>query len=905
MRPSFPVLAGLDPRLLRIENRQRGYSGLLAGDLAGEGNTFALRTLSQAGFYLNGGDPAALPTVGYNAVLKRMLGTLAEALDREYGSNDGAPVNQGDGEALIDGRPPAGWKDFDEVRSTLDWSQAKLDVLRPYLTLQAWVDTRVVRPNASLAMGGYQPRTWAEIKGFGGRAAPDFEPRAPVNLAWARSRRPVLIALLSDLQGITLNENEAYQGELYNVVKDWVGRLDPVTLSNTWSSTDDCHRVADHIVTWPSALDTWERWDVFCDGIPGSILTGTSDQQQAKRDILKANFNPNSDLNKFNPNASRFKSVDKQDLLAYSTEFSLLDLHGHEITALGRVLDARGRLLATHQCRGRVSGPHALRLSTQREFVCGNLGDLGKAGDEMAPRLPGAYLSASSGLGRTWGAALSAVGGQGVGLQTYPEPYADPGPGLQINPADYDGGLQLATVETVPDDAYDAGKAPQDMKLLACFDDTLDLDYPGTDVPGPNLVDLQPQMVSTPELGLSLLDPSKPNSLYPDGAYSEKDRAPSYHGAGNAHGLRGLLSFWVKPNYDALKSIPDTGTRFRGRRFLARSNNYTMNDPISDQLFFLGEARYTSPPVGILCHFEIGHATSDTNQEHRFTALRRTLPHRWHLVTFYWDFLYPDTAGAPRTGEMVVDAGSGPQDVGSTSSEYRPFDTNSPTLATDITTPDAYGLHRVWLGQSQVLEGSSSQINQIGNGADATFDEFAMYDMGVLGLEDEVETKTFAQARYREGRYYKGARYAKHGAPAPVDAAGRYLSAPLRLPQDVRLLDVAWSFTRPAELPMDYAVVELVAEDLLAPAYLWGSVASSSSLKAQGAMETQRWKIGRLLPGSFRARVLFLRQAGPGTDLFGSMDPNTPLLDSPVFDDLTLVYEPALGPGLLAWGEGS
>ena len=77
--------------------------------------------------------------------------------------------------------------------------QAKLEALRPYLTLHAWVDRKVIAPNAVPAMVGRAYTSWGEIKlaypERAGSKAPDFERipvqggrivgRAPVALAWA------------------------------------------------------------------------------------------------------------------------------------------------------------------------------------------------------------------------------------------------------------------------------------------------------------------------------------------------------------------------------------------------------------------------------------------------------------------------------------------------------------------------------------------------------------------------------------------------------------------------------------------------------------------------------------------------------------------------------------------------
>ncbi len=958
LRPSFSVKdpTGL-PALVNVDGRVRGYSGRLSPDPASAGSTYALKVSSQEGLYVNGGDITPGDADGdgilnardvdaggvpnYNAVLKRMFGDLAKAMD-EVEQNyedpdtgdiitsstfDDLPVSQADGEKLILLRPAGGWTSWEQIRDlALGGSQAKLDALKPYLALHAWVDTRVIRPDASTFMVNVQPKSWAEIKNFGGRGVPALEARAPVSLAWARTRRPVLMALLSNLKGIHCEEGwvagdpsgmgarEMFMG----TAPDSVGRLKSASLTNAWDGTDICHAVVSRLLAWTGPLDTWEAWDAFCNAIPDSCL----DQNYATnnpplRDLLKANFNPNSDLNKFNPNRSSWKRLDKQDLVVYSTEFSLLPtLEARDLVGLGRVVDPRGRVMAVRELALSLAAPMAARLTTQREFVCADLGDLQKAGDEKSPRLPDAYLSPNAGMTRSWGGRVAPTSrGQGVSLQTYPEPYVNPGAGLQISPADYDGNLQLATLETKPDDFYHLDQmvpAPPtlDMKMLASFDDGFDLHNPGTDVPGPNLPDTK--QVTTAELGNSLLDPLKPNTLYPDGAYSERDRMPAYLDAGNAHGFHGLMSFWVKANYDFQGIKGNLDPDQRGHRWVSWTTylvNTTNTGYCINQFFTVGEVHKDT--YGIFGMFETGHSKDDVlpdmvhGQEHRYTGKRRSLCHRWDLVTFYWDFQDPDTAtmNSPDSGEMVLDDGAGATNVGH-DSDYLSYKSD-PTLASDLLQPDLYGAHRIELGSTRKPEyyivGS-----YMGNGADATLDEFAIYDLGALGSSNAVDTQTFAQTRFREGRYYKGACYHAftYGSPVPDDAAASYLSAPLKLPKGSLLRQVAWTFKRPAELPGDYAAVELVKDDLGSPEYLWSANQSSSYYGVPPG--SQRWDVRRLVPGAFRARVLFLRKPSPpATDAAGTMDPNTPLLDSPVFDDLTLVYDPPGGVRILSWGGGA
>ncbi len=929
LHPSFHVrtsAANLDPALVGVDGRQRGCSGTL------EGGPYVLKILPQAGFYLNGGDPASASTVGYNAVLKRMLGTLADALDREDGLSGDGPVAPLDGTDLIDLRPSSGWQSWEQVRDLgLGGSQAKLEVLKPFLALSAWVDRKVIAPHASTPPAqGTVYQSWAAIKlarplAASGRA-PDFERiggnivgRAPVGLAWARTRRPALVALFAGLKGVYLDEERA--SAMWTPPMDAIGRVKATALVNTWTSTDDCHLAVDRLLACTSELATWDQWNAFCDGI---AFTGSSDLILAKRDILKANFNPNSDLNKFNPNVSLWRSVDKSDLLVYSTEFSLLSgASALDVESAGRVTGPDGRLLALRVLRAAVAPASRLTLTAQGEFVCEDLGDPSLAGDERAFRLPGQagvpFLSSSQGTGKTWGHALGLVGlgSLGAALQSYPEPCTRPAGPLAVAPAAYDGNLQLASVET-PDDAwYEVPSPPavpvREMKLLARYTAGLDLDVadavqPPLSTPDADKNQPDVQQVTTAQLGFSVLDAARPNTLYPDGCYSEKDRAPSYFDKGNADGFHGVVSFWLKPNH-----------RISGRAhpFLKWTNFMSgLTDGESlDQFFFLGDCSSfdvdsldPGASDGIVSQFEIGHQTgtdADLNREHRF-AQGTGSPHVWGLITMYYDFRSPSQND---TGRLILDAHL---EAGMTDS-YPTAAGNDPVSASDITGDDLYGRHRISLGG-----GRPSQEYEVpahaGSGADATFDELAVYDFG--GAQVVTETPlvvkpadpetlaspaTLASARFKEGRYYKESDYLgpygdSAGAlltpPGPGRSAAEYFSPVLRLGGACRIRSLAWTQVVPQGLrapadpgPEGGILLELV--NVAGDGYLPDGIERPYADAAVSA-------VGRTVGVPFRLHAIFQPN-------LANKD-NTPILDPLALDDVTVVYEPVGGRRILAWG---
>lgn len=940
LRPSFHARAGGNPALAVVEGRPRGYSGRLGS------GAYALRVASGGGFYVNGGDPAAPPVAGYNAVLMRLLGTLAEAMDREDGLDDGLPVNGTDGAALVRARPAGGWRDWESVRDlALGGSQAKLDALKPSLALEAWVDLKVAAPNpVSLSLPAVV-HSWGEIRqarasGLGGSLAPDFERlngqvvgRAPVDLSWARRRRPALIALLADLEGIYLDIDAAtgtsYQQSSWSsgtystweTLSDVLGTMRSASLALDWAQpTDDCRATADRLLASGAPLDSWQGWNVFCDALP---MTGTTAEAQAKRDILKANFNPNTDLNKFNPDPTLWRSVDKQDLRVYSTEFILQPVRGIEVESEGRVLDAGGRVLAAARLKARFAPSGVIRLTTQREFHAEDLGDPGRAGDESDLRLPGyraagaaPFLSESRGTARTWGHRLGMGGvypgtwmdgdSGGLGLQTYPEACVDAGSGLSIGPADYDGRLQLATLETATDDRY--VPEPGQMMMLARFDTAWDLDvFRGVD--GACVPDVQ--QVTRSELDHGLMHPAKFGTLHPDGAYSEWERAPSFPDKGNASGFHGVISFWVKPNYADIVQQPGWVQKARGRCLVYAMNANAGSGTWYDHTHFfsIGDYRHwalggnmLAEARGYAAWIESGHWSSDTAKEFCPKSPPLAAGGRgWRLLTLGWDLKAPT---ANEIGEMVVNGG-GPGEVGSTV-WYMP--SSSPGSAQDLTQNDYWGAHRLWLGMRHFGIDPNFEGNQWlwynGRGADSTYDEFAIYDLGgsdfdpVSGtstacLPDTVPA-TLADNRHAEGRYYKGAVHQPvdlTSTPVPDEAAA-WFSAPIPLPPGSFIQRIGWAWYRPAALPDDYAEIELV--DLPGTGYLWLPIESRSTSAGGWSADRADWKVGRSAPAPFRIRAVF-RRVTP-------LDPDQPILDSPVLDDLTVVYRPATGPACSMWG---
>ncbi len=917
LRPSFPAKTGGNPTLLPVAGRERGYTGRLSGDQVPTGNSYALKVAS-GGIHVNGGNPAAAPTDGYNAVLKRILGTLAEALNRE----EGAPVSLADGENLVARRPGVGWRSFREIRDVaLGGDQAKLDALQPCLTLHAWVDRKVIRPNADgLEDKAFQ--CWADIKlgrwydggnyGASSREAPVLEPRAPVDLGWARSRRPVLIALLAGLKGLRLDETTAESATGGNLV----GTLRSAELVLDWGQpTDDCRLAADAIRQSTRALKTWQDWDAFCDAL---AFPGTPYQAQAKRDILKAHFNPNSDLNKFNPNRSLARLVDKSDLLAYSTEFSLVPTGGGRMTSVGRLTDRSGTLLAERELSAEIAPYQAVRLTTQGEFVAGDLGRLDEAGDESAFRAYGTspFISPSQGTGKTFAHKLLPSCPQGISLQTAPEPptvWTLPGTG---KPAAYDGQVHLATVETGDTEYF---TSPSLLTFLARWNINANADVGG------NKANVGDAAQPTPRA--SLWDAIYPGTLYPDGLYVEKDRTPGYNASNNMAPSRGTISFWLKPNYDLAQINAYPGNDKRKHLFF----NNTLKGPPPEggppnsgsTACFIILDQYedgSNAPRAFSFHWESVIGWENKREQVRKTPERLILPHRWYQATFFWDMLPPvQPAGDGQlSSHILVDAG----DPGSV--DY-PEDRNTSDLYYFGSTiesdppPDNFTIQHDGTGNPQVFYlGRRGRSPDIIKGShlptygepDVTFDEFAIYYFGANNGDNAPITSAedMALNRFNAGRYYKESAYVGLFASPGMNKAGRWYSAPIAL-GDARIRGLSWTQVVPPALratppvpddgkpenwdpgPEGRIVLDLVdGRDPEGDAW----VLDASGRAVDTLFTDPAWsRVARRLDAPFRLHAVFQPNlADPG---------NTAILDPLALDDVTVVYEPMAGRRILSW----
>jgi len=135
---------------------------------------------------------------------------------------------------------------------------------------------------------------------------------------------------------------------------------------------------------WQRGHDSNERGARRAAGLPASGANAW--YYDTARDMLKANFNPNARLNKFNPNGPAFVAVDKSNLLklgnegldtndvhvAHTTEFCFDSMGLYEVSTLAEILvgDSPEQLqvFAESQRRSVVKVFEVLHHTTQRQF---------------------------------------------------------------------------------------------------------------------------------------------------------------------------------------------------------------------------------------------------------------------------------------------------------------------------------------------------------------------------------------------------------------------------------------------------------------------------------------------------------------------------------------------------------
>ncbi len=868
LRPSFPVTSSTVPRLLDVDGRRRGFSGLLSGDATAWGNTYALKVEDESGKininggFLDGGNRDAAfgdlipdfrdPDVrdplnpkdmgrGWNAQLVRILDIL--------GSQPEVGITAL-GTSVLANRPMGGYPSLEALQKAIS---ATTD-LSPYLTVRSWVDVKVIHPNGYPTQVTSFPDSMNAIKKNRLPLAMEENGRPPVNLN--TTAKPVLCSLLQGLRGTTWQVVKA--GRSYQISP---------TMANA---------IAGRILTRraTSPFESWSDFSAFCDTlvVPG-VIAGMNPPNSAYgggnlcgADLLKANFDPNSCLNKNLPDQLLWRWIDKSDLSIWSTEGSLGPTGSFRVSALGRVMDSKGNHLASCSLSVMLEGFRILRQTTQQDFVAGRSLDSHlslSSGEAFGHRTTG---STSTWRSPAWGAD------KGLAATTYPcAPMALPSP--------LDGCIGLATVEEPKTDPTMGS-----LLFLHHLDDGLEADVgtPKTRLGG--VWDAALQTTSTIDLWPA--PPVEPSVFLPDGLHSQRGRSPGFQAQGNfpvSYALgdtpsnHGVISYWVKQTSGQDPNSPTIGgsAQFNCVRNVAFGRTHTLQ---------IGAGEWAVGAWGL--HLESWEGTElnhelvcTTSYAASMQALKPDL--RWRLVTAWFD-----------TDETDVF-----HEMGLDTRGVLPF---GPLIKKFYGSAFAVTDNQDLLASGVAFVLGADPNSSFPGEANQVIDEVAIYDFGDDGSAMDVKIETFNDNRYADGRYYKG------------DDA-RFLSGVLEPDPrcSARLLSARWTEYLPREnrqeiLAQFGTTLSAQGTPRLIDTRLTKSAMELELLDRNGTLAGLA--LQKLSPGesidrtldAFRYRITF--KPNPLHPVTGLPDPNQPVLETPFLDDITFTWQAMTGPRILGWG---
>ncbi len=903
MRPSFfrKDTFGTLPDLVRVEGRLRGYTGQLKGDLVSGGNLYALKVEDESGkINVNGGfldaqdrdDGGAVPDhrdtdvrqnpadpkdtgLGWNAQLVRILDVLGSQPEI------GVP---GLGTLALQNRPVGGYRSV----KVLEQAVGTTKDLSPYLTVSSWSDTKVVHPNGYASQASVTNTTLSDVKKARVPLRPEEGGRPPVNLNAAH--RAVLVALIQGLEGHTWHEPRFGSANAHLIPGVMAaGIADALLVFRDGQTPPQLTAVPE---LQPGPFRTWRQFSSFCDALAPTLISGMTvtlvSGMNVSRggnlcgsDLLKANFDPNTMLNKELPDQLHWRWIDKSDLVVWSTEGSLGPTGTFKISSVGRVLDGRGTMLAEREASAMVEAFSLLRQTTQQDFIAGRSPPTTYL-SLANPSSPGGNIP-TTGASASWNPA---GGGQGLAVVTYP---CAPLAVAAGKAADFDGFIGLATVELGPSNP-DNGQ----LLFLQHFDDGWDAEpVPGNPFnaparlqPGPGTTPCDTCLAAAPESTwpASL---AEPGTFYPDGAHAQDLRAPAYLAAGNfpvswtsadpAPSNHGVVGFWVKP-------VTTYGPGF------SISMSCVRGSAPATQAMAIGRALDC---WGIMVENLLLTGREDTALE-RQCQVDFSMPNQAVLPGLRWQFAM---------GRFDTDMMQYGWDA------YAAFRNVRGNGRTAI---NGYYPTHYNTGSGQDLLADSTMFalgGQCGDGdaqsdlqhASQVIDEFAICNFTDEANRAELASDAWVGDRYGDGRYYKG-------------GDGRFLSAPLqpRPGASVRLLRAQWTEYLPRESRMQilhaYGVdpppagTSRLVDPILADDPVTGAPRAWLELELLDAGGTLTGPALRLLGQGVPIRLELPSFCYRVTFKTAIEQPESdPLLETPFLDDVTFFWQPMTGPRVLSW----
>ncbi|MEK7467756.1 MAG: hypothetical protein AAB074_10120 [Planctomycetota bacterium] len=678
LRPSYAERNGSSPQVVMVDGRPRGVSGFLRGTIQSQGDHYVLRITDAASrIWLNGPPERTRPMlarlarrVGYpEGVASQLAGQITAHVGAVQKTREVAAGRELTPEEMIVLRSE---EDLIPIVGVEAWKR-----LEPYVTAHAWVDVNTLdicpaKRRVREIHPGEPVFAFGDLRPFALRVLP----RAPVNLNTAPAF--VLAAIFEGVQGVWVEETARPMGPSgWGTGYAWMDQ--PLSSSDSSGAlgilrstspvtANQADRLAAEVVK-ARARTPFRTWDGFRRFLNLQVHAGTIDAMQAE--ALRANADPNSLLNDFNPDRNAWVPIDKTDLLASgaTTEFCFSSMGVFVVESLGRVLDASGRVLAKRLVKSHVKAYEVWRETTENEFLAAL-----RAGAE-----PEAQVALYEGDGVTR---------RGLSLEVLPDAAPDaPADRDAVKWLWFDGRIGLSTLispggpgtwllatltppmrEALDADYFRVRLPPPGTEERRKFDtdpeerrkrerDARRPRLEGEPSPGPLIQNSGPK-AGRGEAGGSDASVASPGRLFPDGAYLERDACLRYRALDNlpwksGETRSGCVSFWMKPAFDPGRSSRPRTLWSIDRRAIAVAPGLVEAPVFGAYLFPTGTDgigsegpyRYGFPLRG-LAGFGMGQREGSggwtvagvATGRAEFNAIR---PHEWVHLAFAWDLDQP------------------------------------------------------------------------------------------------------------------------------------------------------------------------------------------------------------------------------------------------------------------------
>lgn len=764
-----------------VRSRQIGYSSESTPTYPDGKDVYSLKIIDCTGqIYVNGTDEGT----------RRLLNNLGTVLKKDSKIGD----------KIFNAREKLGRRFTVKEELEPILGPDVFNCIKYYVTIYGWANQKVIKPNPATTKEK-DIYSWSELN----PGNPETEPRAPININTAC--KPVLAAALGNLEGVYLSSIDGRGGAIEGGVETPtsplsptpIGRLTKVSLSLN-ADRKIIDEIAERIIKRRTAkpFGGWQDFNEFCDQLVKDGVFGKTDtpaaqeHSQAKTDLIKANANPNTLFNKFCPDRTLYRALDKSDLINYTTEFCFIPTGYFEIESSGMVLKP-----PMTQTKSPVTKSDYLVL--EAEYLVRGVVNLFDVYYETSQSdfAKGSINKTKSGVHN------------GQTLTSYPEPSVN-------TPCPADGFIGLSTIAKSVRDKDKLKPPAIGVTFKASYSDSINADYAlGED-----------EAVNTsgrPHPGsIFALTPS-PGSLYPDGVYSDATACPAYHTENNlidgveherlfgTKRFRGAVSFWLKPNYYQTSTKP---------RIVLSATKQTNRPPHSDYRYQVGQNvfevfsfptayRYSGNPLSILSpvrtnpagkfvwFWEIDETLGNQPDEYLFAnAIQDDFHHQWLHIGIAWD-THPQE-GMPRqvacqkcdgkgriewynniTGPCRECNGLGEIPRRITSKDVYAFCLNG----NDATSRYIYHQPEVFPPEIlQPMNLSKDNILRFGEMADFPFwnssGDFTI-DEVTIQLNDTVQdARASLMEEFRQGRYYRGEGVFTSGQiPLSVSPKARIMTA--------------------------------------------------------------------------------------------------------------------------------